>query len=64
MDVKYMAWQINSLMSELSEAGWDVTVTQIGMVDGVHVRTTATKDGVTVESLYVHPLKGGGHGTA
>jgi len=64
MDVKYMAYQINALASELSEAGWYVDVSRVELDDGVHVRTTATKDGVTVESLYVHPLEGGGHGTA
>lgn len=64
MDVKYLAYQLNAMASELSEAGWCVDVSRYELDDGVHVRTTATKDGVTVESLYVHPLKGGDHGTA
>ena len=64
MDVKFMAYQINALASELSEAGWYVDVSRVNLDDGVHVRTTAKKDGVTVESLCIYPKEGGDHGTA
>lgn len=63
MDVKYLAYQLNAMASELSEAGWRVDVSRYELDDGVHVRTTAEKGGVAVESLYVHP-KEGDHGTA
>lgn len=58
MDVKFMAYQINALASELSEAGWEVTVTCVELSDGMHVRTLARRDGIEVESLYVHPKEG------
>lgn len=58
MDVKYMAYQLTAMASELSDAGWLVDVSQVELDDGTHVRTTATKGGVTVESLYVHNKEG------
>lgn len=63
MDVKYMAHTINSMASELAEAGWDVNTYTLETNGEMHVRTTAQKGGVEVESVYKYP-KENAHGTA